>query len=78
MWVEGGAGGGSVVYFCAVSTLETSLVCVLEATSGFLVLGPGKFLLATQVPEFISPKAIHMKTSGCLPNVHNGGGEIAH
>jgi hypothetical protein len=38
IWVEGGADEGSVVYFCAVSTLEASLLFILETTAGCKVL----------------------------------------
>jgi hypothetical protein len=48
MWVEDGAGKASVFNFHAVSTLEASLLCILEATAGHVVLfvyGPGEFPL---------------------------------
>jgi hypothetical protein len=38
MWDEDGAGHGSVVYFYAISILEASLLFVLEATTGHMVL----------------------------------------
>jgi hypothetical protein len=38
MWVEVGAGQGSFVHFCAASTLEASLVSILEATAEYMEL----------------------------------------
>jgi hypothetical protein len=69
MWVEGGVGQGLVVHFCAASTLETYLFVywkLLLATQYFLTYEPGKFLLAIQVPPFVSLGTIHVQSSGCL------------
>jgi hypothetical protein len=51
MWVEGRACKGLVVHFHAVSTLEASLLSILAATSGHMVL----FILwARKVPTCYS------------------------
>lgn len=79
MWVEGGSVHVSVVYFCAVSILEASLLCWKPLLSAwcFFVNRPDKFPLATQVPLFVSPGAINVQASGCPPNSTDGE-KIAH
>jgi hypothetical protein len=67
--IEGRVSQRSVVHFYAVSTLETSLLCVLEVTAGHIVLFS---LQARQVPTccivlpFVPPGAIHIHPQDVL------------
>jgi hypothetical protein len=57
MWVKTGTGLGSVVYFCAISTLEAPFFVYqksLLAAQYFSVYMTDKFPLATQIPPFVS------------------------